>query len=126
MGARSDPNGSGLAEEEFPRSMPWFPRSSLTNPDWRFLSIGRVMETPRGHEAAYNEMKELLHVAKNSAFKIWKLVPALKNAAMFLLAAAFIAVVFACFHWGDSIWASACAASAPSSYRHREVFSSAS
>ncbi len=94
-------SGYRMTEEEFPRSIPSFPRSSRANSNWRFLSIGRVMETRRDDEEAYDEMKELLDVAKYSAFKIWKLVPALKNAGMFLLAAAFAAVVFACFHWGE-------------------------
>jgi hypothetical protein len=61
------------------------------------------METRRNDEDAYNELKNLLGVAKSSAFKVWMLVPSLKIAARLIVGLAIVAAIFGCFYWGDQV-----------------------
>jgi predicted acylesterase/phospholipase RssA len=96
-------SGYRMTEAEFPQKLGWFPISSKANPGWRFLQVSSVMESRRDDEDAYNEFKSLLEIAKNSAFKIWKLVPALKVTAKVVTIAAFVAAISACFSWPDFI-----------------------
>ena len=96
-------SGYRMTEEEFPRSLPWFPMNRQVYPAWPFLAISPLMETKRNDEEAYNELKELLDVAKNSAFKVWMLMPSLKVAARLIVAAAIVAAIVACFKWGDQV-----------------------
>ena len=96
-------SGYRMTEEEFPRSLPWFPINRQVYPAWPFLAISPLMETKRNDEEAYNELKQLLDVAKNSAFKVWMLVPSLKVAARLIVAAAIVGAIVACFKWGDQV-----------------------
>jgi predicted acylesterase/phospholipase RssA len=96
-------SGYRMTDEEFQAKLPWFPVEADRNPDWRFLPIGRVMETRRDDEDTYNDLKKLLDVGKNSAFKIWHLVPALKATAVILVVAGVGVALWACFHWADYV-----------------------
>jgi hypothetical protein len=96
-------SGYRMTEEEFPRRLPWFPINREIYSKWPFLAIGPIMETRRNDEDAYNELKTLLDTAKNSAFKVWMLVPSLKIAARVIVAAAIVGAIVACFYWGEQV-----------------------
>jgi len=65
-----------MTEREFGRSVKGFPTTNATT-DWKFLEFEKQMKNP---DAAKRYLR-ILQVAKNSAFKIWLLVPALKATA---------------------------------------------
>lgn len=96
-------SGYRMTEEEFPRRLPWFPINRQVYSKWPFLAISPIMETKRNDEDAYNELKNMLDVAKNSAFKVWMLVPGLKVAARLIVGSAVVAAIVACFYWGDQV-----------------------
>ena len=96
-------SGYRMTEQEFPRSLPWFPINSDVSSKWPFLAINPIMETRRSDEDAYTELKKLLEVAKNSAFKVWMLMPGLKIAARVIVGLAVIAAIVGCFYWGDQV-----------------------
>jgi hypothetical protein len=96
-------SGYRMTEEEFPRRLPWFPINTQVYSKWPFLPMSSIMETRRNDEDAYNELKNLLDTAKNSAFKVWMLVPGLKIAARIIVALAIVAAIGGCFYWGDQV-----------------------
>jgi predicted acylesterase/phospholipase RssA len=96
-------SGYRMSELELPRSLPAFPMNGQPAVQWPFLTISPIMQTKRHDEEAYNELKKLLTVGRNSAFKIWLLVPALNFTAMLLLAFAAAGAIVACFYWGDRV-----------------------
>jgi predicted acylesterase/phospholipase RssA len=97
-------SGYRMTEEEFPRRMPWFPINREDYSKWPFLAISPIMETRRTDEDAYQELKNLLDVAKKSAFKVWTLAPRLQLAARVARLLVIVAAILGAFHWRDYVF----------------------
>jgi hypothetical protein len=70
-------SGYRMTEREFPRSIQGFPMTT-SNVDWKFLEFEKHMQIP---DTAQRYMS-ILKVAKNSAFRIWLLLPPLRATAI--------------------------------------------
>jgi hypothetical protein len=88
-----------MTEREFGRSIKGFSTTNLPT-DWKFLEFEKQMKNP---DTAKRYLR-ILQVAKNSAFKIWFLVPALRATALGL-AISLLAVLgaVAWMNWGRSV-----------------------
>ncbi len=93
-------SGYLMTAEGFPRSMPGFPRiPPPIDPPWRFLKIKDLMQRRSADPKRYDELKRLLSVARESAFKIWRLEVFLRILAPIIGVAAAAGVVYAAYHW---------------------------
>jgi hypothetical protein len=88
-------SGYRMTEREFPIGVQGFPTSS-ESADWKFLEFEKQLQNP---DKARRYMA-ILRVARNSAFKVWLLMPVLKATAIGtgvgLIA---LLAVSAWFHW---------------------------
>jgi predicted acylesterase/phospholipase RssA/tetratricopeptide (TPR) repeat protein len=79
-----------------------FPQLPPVETDWRFLSVETPMKMAAdGFARQHNELIRLLKVSNCLAFKVWKLVPALKIVGFAILALLAIAILWAAFFRQD-------------------------
>jgi predicted acylesterase/phospholipase RssA len=91
-----------MTEESFrdPRNVDGFTAGGEDPIDWKFLKAESAMKGV-GREA--QDLRKLLAVSCNLAFKVWKLVPALRYTAIASGAIAFILFVWLSYRYADSV-----------------------
>jgi hypothetical protein len=70
-------SGYAQAKSELPKCVSGFPPGTATPPQWRFLPVLQAMNAPVGGTT----FGRLLDVARERAFKVWRLDPRLQIAA---------------------------------------------
>jgi predicted acylesterase/phospholipase RssA len=93
-----------MTEFEFARSIKGFPIPHAAPESWRFLEIEKPMKQVSGVKAEHEALMYLLEVARNTAFKIWRISRLLRVVSVLLGIAAFIALIYACWrYWSTSL-----------------------
>jgi hypothetical protein len=81
--------GWRMTEDAFgTRALDWIPRRTGVRHDWTFREIESHLRVPSRHD----RLMRLLDVGRHRAFKVWRLVPALRIAGSVLLLAAAVAL----------------------------------
>src|SRR5437762_10316256 len=94
-----------MTQHEFPKSLSSLPVPPPITPPWRFLKLKELMQRPAGpsgNDERYQNLKSLLEVAKQGAFKIWSLEPILGIIAKVAGVAALLAVFYALWVYRNS------------------------
>jgi predicted acylesterase/phospholipase RssA len=92
-------SGYRMTEYEFPRTISGF-RTQSSPGDWDFLQFEKDLKNPDLAE----QYMSILKVAKNSAFKIWRLVPGLQGLALGVATSVLVFLAtYAWINWPTSI-----------------------
>ena len=102
-------SGYNMLRVQFASAIQGFPTSSLRY-GWEFLTIAAALDRKAGPEPA--RVTDLLAVANQTGFKIWRLVPALRWATGGLAIAAVCGILWAAWSWRAAPGASAIIAAA--------------
>ena len=95
-------SGYMMTEYEFPRALPAFPIPDQIDPPWRFLKVKELIQGHSTSDKRCHELKTLLHVGRQGAFKIWHAHRVLKPVGTILLLLAAILAMYACYAWRDT------------------------
>lgn len=93
-------SGYRMAEYESPRALRGFPLAEGPRPDWRFLSLEEAMKRV-GSVRAISGTLNLLGVASNRGFKVWRLSRAAQFVGLLLGLAALSALYFLTRGWWE-------------------------
>jgi hypothetical protein len=86
--------GWRMTEEAFgTRALDWIPRRTGERNDWAFREIESHLHVPSRHD----RLMRLLEAGRHRAFKVWRLVPALRIAGSVLLLVAAVALAWLLF-----------------------------
>ena len=88
-----------MTEFEFSHSIKGFPVPKAAPEAWRFLELEKPLKQVSGVKAEHETLMYLLEVARNTAFKIWRISRVLRAASVLLGIVAFIGLVYACWRW---------------------------
>lgn len=95
-------SGYRMADHEFARCVKGFPEVAAVNSGWRFLSVEPAMKLTQGWDGQHRELLRLLKVSNCLAFKIWKLVPALKAVGITFLVLVAVGLLFLAFYYSGN------------------------
>jgi len=93
--------GYRMTEYEFPKFIQGFSAVEPVRPSWRFLALEEPMKRA-GNVEQINGTLQLLNVASNRGFKVWRLSRLAQSIAMTLSALVILAVVYLTYKFGGA------------------------